>query len=145
MDIRRSTKVMLAIITISTPLALAAETFLRKLMFPPEFEEVRMYFRASLEWPTWSLLSLVLLTTVLGMRAMERRIERRMAKRPAAEQIQRHRHLVAGLVFVATSSSLDARSTMAMEGATVKVVSWYDNEWGYSCRTADLVAKFGAL
>ena len=27
----------------------------------------------------------------------------------------------------------------------VKVVSWYDNEWGYSCRTADLVAKFGAM
>jgi glyceraldehyde 3-phosphate dehydrogenase len=22
-----------------------------------------------------------------------------------------------------------------------KVVSWYDNEWGYSCRTADLLAK----
>ena len=31
------------------------------------------------------------------------------------------------------------------EGTLVKVVSWYDNEWGYSCRTADLVAKLGAL
>ena len=27
----------------------------------------------------------------------------------------------------------------------VKVVSWYDNEWGYSCRTVDLIAKFGAM
>ncbi len=30
-------------------------------------------------------------------------------------------------------------------GTLVKVVSWYDNEWGYSCRTADLVAKLGTL
>lgn len=27
----------------------------------------------------------------------------------------------------------------------LKVVSWYDNEWGYSCRTVDLIAKFGAM
>ena len=27
----------------------------------------------------------------------------------------------------------------------VKVVSWYDNEWGYSCRTADLIAKLGGM
>ena len=31
------------------------------------------------------------------------------------------------------------------EGTFAKVMSWYDNEWGYSCRTADLVAKLGAL
>jgi glyceraldehyde 3-phosphate dehydrogenase len=30
-----------------------------------------------------------------------------------------------------------------MDGNMLKVVSWYDNEWGYSCRTADLVAKMG--
>jgi len=30
-------------------------------------------------------------------------------------------------------------------GKLVKVVSWYDNEWGYSCRTADLVAKIGVI
>ena len=27
----------------------------------------------------------------------------------------------------------------------LKVLSWYDNEWGYSCRTADLVARLGAF
>ncbi len=30
-------------------------------------------------------------------------------------------------------------------GKMIKVVSWYDNEWGYSCRTADLVARMGAM
>ncbi len=38
------------------------------------------------------------------------------------------------------SSIVDAASTMVMEGNMVKIVSWYDNEWGYSCRTADLAA-----
>lgn len=37
------------------------------------------------------------------------------------------------------SSIIDGLSTMVMEGNMIKVVSWYDNEWGYSCRTVDLV------
>ncbi|HEY8530020.1 MAG TPA: type I glyceraldehyde-3-phosphate dehydrogenase [Paenibacillaceae bacterium] len=38
------------------------------------------------------------------------------------------------------SSTIDALSTMVMGGNLVKVVSWYDNEWGYSCRVVDLAA-----
>jgi glyceraldehyde 3-phosphate dehydrogenase len=37
------------------------------------------------------------------------------------------------------SGIIDALSTMVV-GDSVKVLSWYDNEWGYSCRVADLVA-----
>jgi glyceraldehyde 3-phosphate dehydrogenase len=37
------------------------------------------------------------------------------------------------------SSIIDGLSTMVMEGNMIKVVSWYDNEWGYSCRTVDLI------
>lgn len=37
------------------------------------------------------------------------------------------------------SSIIDALSTMVIEGNMVKVVSWYDNEWGYSNRIVDLV------
>ena len=36
------------------------------------------------------------------------------------------------------SCIIDAPSTIVMEGQMVKVLGWYDNEWGYSCRTADL-------
>ena len=36
------------------------------------------------------------------------------------------------------SSSIDAEFCQALGGNMVKVVTWYDNEWGYSCRTADL-------
>ena len=41
------------------------------------------------------------------------------------------------------SSIIDGLSTMVMEGNMVKVISWYDNEWGYSCRVVDLVAYIG--
>lgn len=35
-------------------------------------------------------------------------------------------------------SIIDGLSTMVLEGKLVKTVSWYDNEWGYSCRCVDL-------
>lgn len=41
------------------------------------------------------------------------------------------------------SSIIDAESCQVMGGNMVKVVSWYDNEWGYSCRVADLVKLVG--
>ncbi|MEA2583322.1 MAG: hypothetical protein QOF33_1407 [Thermomicrobiales bacterium] len=38
------------------------------------------------------------------------------------------------------SAIVDALSTMVIGGNMVKVIAWYDNEWGYSCRVADLIA-----
>jgi glyceraldehyde 3-phosphate dehydrogenase len=40
----------------------------------------------------------------------------------------------------AASSIVDGPSTVVMEGKMAKVLSWYDNEWGYSCRVGDLAA-----
>jgi glyceraldehyde 3-phosphate dehydrogenase len=37
------------------------------------------------------------------------------------------------------SSIVDAALTSVLEGTMVKVISWYDNEWGYSCRLRDLI------
>lgn len=37
------------------------------------------------------------------------------------------------------SAIIDGLSTIVMEGNKVKVLAWYDNEWGYSCRVVDLV------
>jgi len=37
------------------------------------------------------------------------------------------------------SAIIDAPSTMVVAGTQVKVYAWYDNEWGYSCRLADVV------
>lgn len=43
------------------------------------------------------------------------------------------------------SCIFDSDWTMVMDGNMVKVLGWYDNEYGYSCRTADLIAKFAKL
>ena len=43
------------------------------------------------------------------------------------------------------SSIFAADFTAVIGDKMAKVVSWYDNEWGYSCRTADLIAKMGAM
>ncbi|MCB9868657.1 MAG: type I glyceraldehyde-3-phosphate dehydrogenase [Planctomycetes bacterium] len=50
------------------------------------------------------------------------------------------------IVHDAHSSVVDGASTMSMDGGKmVKVVSWYDNEWGYSNRVVDLMAKAHGL
>ena len=37
------------------------------------------------------------------------------------------------------SSIVDAENTSILDGTSVKILAWYDNEWGYSCRVRDLV------
>jgi glyceraldehyde 3-phosphate dehydrogenase len=43
------------------------------------------------------------------------------------------------------SSIIDALSTMVINGTQVKIYAWYDNEWGYSVRMAELGRKIGLL
>jgi len=43
------------------------------------------------------------------------------------------------------SSIFDSRSTMTIGGRMAKLVAWYDNEWGYSCRVVDLMEKAANL
>ncbi|MGH3004275.1 MAG: type I glyceraldehyde-3-phosphate dehydrogenase, partial [Gaiellaceae bacterium] len=44
------------------------------------------------------------------------------------------------IVHSPASCTFDSELTMA-NGRSAKVFGWYDNEWGYSCRLADLVSK----
>ncbi len=39
------------------------------------------------------------------------------------------------------TSVFDAKAGIQLDGTFVKLISWYDNEWGYSCKVLDLVAK----
>jgi len=41
----------------------------------------------------------------------------------------------------AHSSTVDAALTKVMEGRMVKIIAWYDNEWGYSMRVVDLITR----
>ena len=42
------------------------------------------------------------------------------------------------------SSIVDAEYTKVIGGHMIKVLSWYDNEWGYSCRVRDLIKYIAA-
>ena len=42
------------------------------------------------------------------------------------------------------SSIIDASMTMVIGGTMIKVIAWYDNEWGFSCRVADLIGLVAA-
>ena len=43
-----------------------------------------------------------------------------------------------------SSSTIDGLSTKVLDNKMVKIISWYDNEWGFSCRMVDLIKKIGA-
>jgi glyceraldehyde 3-phosphate dehydrogenase len=43
------------------------------------------------------------------------------------------------------SATFDSLCTRVLNGNFVKVIAWYDNEWGYSCRVVDLIGKLAAL
>ena len=43
------------------------------------------------------------------------------------------------------SSIFDSNNTIVLDGDMVKVTMWYDNEWGYSCRSADLIERIAKL
>jgi glyceraldehyde 3-phosphate dehydrogenase len=43
------------------------------------------------------------------------------------------------------SSIFDSTNTIVLDGDMVKVTMWYDNEWGYSCRSADLIERIAKL
>jgi glyceraldehyde 3-phosphate dehydrogenase len=45
------------------------------------------------------------------------------------------------IVKNSASSIFDAQLTSVIDGTLAKLVSWYDNEWGYSCRVVDIVQK----
>ncbi len=51
----------------------------------------------------------------------------------------------ADIVHNPHSSIFDACNTLVVDGDMIKVTMWYDNEWGYSCRTADLIEKLAGL
>ena len=43
------------------------------------------------------------------------------------------------------SAIIDTQSTMVMGDKKVKVIAWYDNEWGYSNRVVEVAAQIGSL
>ena len=93
--------------------------------------------------PTGSLVDLV-----VNLKTEATKAEINAAIKEAAEgpmkgilEYTEHEIVSVDIIHNPHSSIFDANSTM-VQGKTVKVLAWYDNEWGYSARVVDLVEKF---
>jgi glyceraldehyde 3-phosphate dehydrogenase len=86
--------------------------------------------------------SLVDLTVELGKAVTPEEInaafEKRAKQIPTILAVEKRELVSKDFQMDSHSSIVDAPSTMVMEGTMAKVLSWYDNEWGYSCRMVDL-------
>jgi glyceraldehyde-3-phosphate dehydrogenase/erythrose-4-phosphate dehydrogenase len=48
------------------------------------------------------------------------------------------------IIGTSVSCTVDGELTMVLDGNLVKVIGWYDNEWGYSHRVVDLIRKLAS-
>jgi hypothetical protein len=79
---RKKTLGLLGVVAVSTPLALAVETGLRYLLFPPEFEDVRMWLRPVITPWMWSASAFAVAFTLLGLKLQKWFVARRLAHLP---------------------------------------------------------------
>ncbi|HEY0420166.1 MAG TPA: erythrose-4-phosphate dehydrogenase, partial [Acetobacteraceae bacterium] len=94
--------------------------------------------------------SLVSLDVVLNKRAGKDEINAAMKAASEGELKGFLAYNTAPLVSVdfnhnPASSTFDATQTTVVDGELVRVMSWYDNEWGFSNRMSDTAALFGSL
>lgn len=88
---RAKVYVVLAIVAVSTPLALLIETGLRQVMFPPEFPEVRMWLRPTITPWMWLAAPLAVAVTPLGYRLQSWLVRRALARLPAERRTEQER------------------------------------------------------
>jgi len=135
-DLRRARSAAMSMIPTSTGAAKAISLVL------PELKGKLHGFAVRVPTPTVSLVDLVV---ELGKEATAEQIN--TAMKAAAEGPMKGilAYCDEELVSVdfkgnPASSIFDSLSTMSIGGNLVKVITWYDNEWGYSCRLGDLAA-----
>jgi glyceraldehyde 3-phosphate dehydrogenase len=139
-DLRRARAAALAIIPTTTGAAKAVELVL------PELKG--KFHGMSLRVPVPDV-SLVDLTANLSRSATAEQVNDEMREAATGSlagilSVCEEELVSADFLHDSHSSILDAPSTMVIADRTVKVLAWYDNEWGYSCRVVDLVSHMAA-
>lgn len=82
---------VLALVAVSTPLALAFETGLRRIMFPPEFDDVRMWLRPSITPWVWIAPVACVIAVPLGFALQRWLVARDLARFPEQERTDARR------------------------------------------------------
>lgn len=132
-DLRRARAAFLSLIPTSTGAARAVGEVI------PELKGRIDGFAVRVPVPTVSLLDLVaLLEREVTVEELHAAFEEAAEELPGILDFSREPLVSVDYRRSPYSSVIDGLSTMVVGGNMVRVVSWYDNEWSYSCRVADL-------
>jgi glyceraldehyde 3-phosphate dehydrogenase len=137
-DLRRARAAALNIIPTSTGAAKALGLVI------PELDGRLNGFAVRVPTPTGSLVDLTVETSRATTREEVNAAFRDVADRGALEGILDYTEdpiISADIVGSAYSAIFDASLTSVIDGSQVKVVAWYDNEWGYSTRLVELAER----
>jgi glyceraldehyde 3-phosphate dehydrogenase len=137
-DLRRARAAAINIIPTSTGAAKALGLVI------PELEGRLNGFAVRVPTPTGSLVDLTVETDRLTTKAEVNSAFEQAADTGALEGILAYTEdpiVSSDIVGSSYSSVFDAGLTSVIDGTQVKVVSWYDNEWGYSMRLVELAQR----
>lgn len=97
---------LLGLVALSTPLALAVETGMRRLLMPPDFDRVRAWLAPSLTPWAWAMALVTLATTGLGwwLYGVLRRRGLRRRRRPGTTEAQAHAKAELDALMLASSA-----------------------------------------
>jgi glyceraldehyde 3-phosphate dehydrogenase len=140
-DLRRARSAAINIVPTSTGAAKALGLVI------PELEGRLNGFAVRVPTPTGSLVDLTIEAERATTKDEVNDAFARLADHGALEGILAYSEdpiVSSDIVGSSYSSIFDAALTSVIDGTQVKVVSWYDNEWGYSCRLVELAARVAA-
>jgi glyceraldehyde 3-phosphate dehydrogenase len=140
-DLRRARSAAINIVPTSTGAARALGLVI------PELEGRLNGFAVRVPTPTGSLVDLTIEAERATTKDEVNEAFERLADHGALEGILAYSEdpiVSSDIVGSSYSSIFDAALTSVIDGTQVKVVSWYDNEWGYSCRLVELAARVAA-
>jgi glyceraldehyde 3-phosphate dehydrogenase len=134
-DMRRARSAIQSMIPTTTGAAKAVGLVL------PEVQGKLTGLAVRVPLPTVSLVDLTVeLEKEVTAETINEAFEKRAKEIPEVLQVEKRPLVSKDFQMDPHSSSVDAENTMVMGGNLVKVLSWYDNEWGYSCRMVDLAS-----
>jgi hypothetical protein len=103
MAAKKESPALLMLTIVAAPIALGFETLLRWFLFPPEFEEIRMFLRPTLAPYAWGIAVLTALFVALGFLLQGKLTRARIARHSQKEE-RRVRYRIATAVFLLTSN-----------------------------------------
>ncbi len=139
-DLRRARAAALSMIPTSTGAAKALHLVI------PELKGKLDGYAMRVPTPNVSVVDLTVITEKPATAESVNAAMKRAAEGPMKGILQYEEEELVSVDFRGNpnSSILDAKSTRVVGNNCVKVLAWYDNEWGYSCRCVDLIKLMGA-